>query len=266
MIPLSIWRAALVLLLVSAAIGAVEAAVEAGGGGPDTSRLVSGCFAGATVFMLIHQAGRLLRMCGKGIVDDKGRRAKIRQALLDLDILEERRSGRSRVIGAKKLAAAERRKGSSAKLLMYVSVVDSDRFIAITVNEGSTHRAFISTKMVDVMSTAALRGVLAHEFGHVCNHHPFKQALLLGTVAAFKLSVGVPVGAVIVILMAYLYMLRQWEYLADQSACERAGDDSLLRAFKEYQEITDEKNMSLLSELFSGHPSIHRRVEAILQS
>ena len=149
------------------------------------------------------------------------------------------------------------------RMLMYVSVVQSDRFIAITVRAGRSHRAFVSTRMVDSLSPAALRGVLAHELGHALSAHPLKQAVLLGIVASVKLSIGVPVGAVVVILMAYLFMLREWEFIADAVAVTKTNVTDVRAAFAEYRAISGEANMSRFSEFFSGHPSIHRRLAAI---
>lgn len=206
---------------------------------------------------------RLLRLGGKRLVLVPSRREKVRAALFDIGILEERRTGQRRKDGIRNLENERRQTGKPSKLLMYVSIVDSDRFIAITVNQGKTHRAFISSRMVDSMTPGALRGVLAHEYGHVLNMHPFKQATLLGLVASVKLSIGVPLGAVVVILLAYLFMLREWEYVADAAAVERTGEEDVFAAFGEYQSISGEKDMSVISEFFSGHPSFHRRVSAI---
>lgn len=208
---------------------------------------------------------RLLRIGGRRLVAVPSRREKVRAALLEIGILEERRTGKRRRDGIRNLEKhGERRSnGLPAKMLMYVSIVESDRFIAITVNQGQTHRAFISSRMVDSMTPGALRGVLAHEYGHVVSMHPFKQATLLGLVASVKLSFGVPLGAVVVILLAYLFMLREWEYVADAAAVERTSKSDVLDAFGQYQAIAGEKNMSVFNEFFSGHPSFHRRVAAI---
>ncbi len=267
MIPLRIHRALIVLFAVSAFIGLLEESLEHFGASRDLAKIASGVFTGFMVFVLAYEGGRILRFCGKGLVDDPERRAKVRAALFDIGILEERRSGKRRKEGIRNLELHGERRldGSPAKMLMYVSVVDSDRFIAITVNQGKTHRAFISTRMVDAMTPAALRGVLAHEYGHVCHFHPFKQATLLGLVASVKLSIGVPLGAVAVILLSYLFMLRSWEYVADAAAVVRTSPDDVLAAFSEYQEIAGETNMSVWSEFFSGHPSLHRRIAAITQ-
>lgn len=265
MIPLRIHRALIVLFSVSAFIGLLEEALTHFGVSKDMAKLYSGVFTGFMVFVLAYEGGRILLFCGKGLVDDQERRAKVRAALLDLGILEERRTGQRRREGVRNLerSADRRQEGKPSKLLMYVSVVDSDRFIAITVNQGNTHRAFISTRMVDAMTPGALRGVLAHEYGHVCNMHPFKQAILLGLVASIKLSIGVPLGAVFIILMAYLFMLRSWEYVADNAAVERTSAGDVLAAFGEYQQIAGEREMKRWSEIFSGHPSLHRRVAEI---
>ena len=85
----------------------------------------------------------------------------------------------------------------------------------------------------------------------------------MGLVAAVKMSIGVPLGAVVAVLIAYLFMLREWEYVADRAAVSRAGPINVLAAFFQYQAASGEKNASALSELFSGHPSIHRRVAMI---
>lgn len=208
---------------------------------------------------------RVIRFGGKRLVPVPSRREKVRAALLAIGILEERRTGKRRREGIRNLElhGDRRQNGKPSKMLMYVSIVDSDRFIAITVNQGRTHRAFISSGMVDSMTPGALRGVLAHEYGHVVSMHPFKQATLLGLVASVKLSIGVPLGAVVVILLAYLFMLREWEYVADAAAVERTSKADVLDAFGQYQAIAGEKNMSVINEFFSGHPSFHRRVAAI---
>ena len=265
MIPLRIHRALIVLFTVSAFIGLLEEAIERFGVSRDLAKIASGAFAGFMVFVHDYEGGRILRFCGKGLVDDPERRAKVRAALFDIGILEERRTRKRRKDGIRNLELhGERRKnGLPAKTLMYVSVVESDRFIAITVNQGKMPRVFISTRLVDAMTPAALRGVLAHEYGHVCNEHPFKQATLLGLVASVKLSIGVPLGAVVVILISYLFMLRSWEYVADAAAVVRTSPDDVLAAFSEYQAIAGEQNMSVWSEFFSGHPSLHSRIAAI---
>lgn len=265
MIPLRIHRALIVLFVVSAFLALLDDVFVRLGVSRQLSTILSGVFAGFMVFILSYEGGPILLFCGKGLVSDPERRAKVRAALFDIGVLEERRTGERRRQGIRNLAnSTDRRQGGKpSKELMYVSIVDSERFIAITVNSGRTHRAFISTRMVDFMTPGALRGVLAHEYGHVDNIHPFKQATLLGMVAAVKLSVGVPFGAVVVILLAYLFMLREWEYLADAAAVKRTSATDVLSAFDEYRAIAGEKDMNVLSEFFSGHPSIHRRVAAI---
>lgn len=265
MIPLRIHRALMVLFVVSAFFALLDDVFLKFGMPREAGTILSGILAGFLVFFMAYEGGRILVFCGKNLVDEPERRAKVRAALFDIGILEERRTRerrrQPRMDGTD--SAGRRQDRAQGKQLMHVSIVDSDRFIAVTVNSGQTYRAFISTRMVDSLSHRALRSVLAHEYGHVDNHHPLKLAVMLGLVASVKLSIGVPIGAVIVVLLAYLFMLREWEYVADAAAVKRVSAEDVRLAFEEFQAIAGEKNMSLLSEFFSGHPSIHRRVAAI---
>lgn len=276
MIPLRIHRLLIVLFTVSAILALTDDVFLRLGLSHQVSGLISGCIAGLMVFFLAYEGGRVLVFCGKGLVDEPERRAKIRAALYEIGIIEERRKGKRLRQGRAALAAAreeemrrggyDRRKSSGpppGKELMYVSVVDSDRFIAITVNSGNTHRAFVSTRMVDSLTHGALRGVLAHEYGHVDNRHPIKQATILGLVAAVKFALGVPIGAVVVLLLAYLFMLREWEFVADAAAVKRTSPEDVLAAFDEYRLIEGGQDMNRFSEFFSGHPTFSRRIAAI---
>lgn len=265
MIPLRIYRTLIVLFLVSGFLALAEMIFVRIGLPRDTILVLSGVFAGLIIFVLVYQGGSVLLFCGKGLVDDPVRRDKI-EALLSIGVLEERRKSRRIARHSKKYVGENMRRQDvrdKAWTLMYVPVVTSDRFIAITVNSGRSHRAFVSSKMVDSMSAHALRGVLAHELGHAISAHPLKQAVLLALVASVKLSIGVPLGAAIVMLIAYLFMLREWEYVADAMAVKKTSVSDVQAAFDEYKAISGEKNMSRFSEFFCGHPSIHRRLAAI---
>ncbi|WP_126448201.1 M48 family metalloprotease [Sulfuricystis multivorans] len=277
MIPLRLHRVLLLLFGVSAFLAIVDGIFLRWGMSHQTSDVLSGLVAGLMVFYIAYQGGKVLVFCGKRLVDDPERRARIRAALYDIGIIEERRKGKRRKEGRAALAAAneierrvaDRRKQVGpppGKKLMYVSVVNSERFIAITVNSGDTHRAFVSTRMVDSLTHGALRGVLAHEYGHVVNRHPIKQATILGLVSAVKFGVGIPVGAVVVLLLAYLFMLREWEFVADAAAVKRTSPEDVLAAFYEYRLIEGDKDLSRLSEFFCGHPSFRRRIAAINES
>ena len=266
MIPLRIYRTLIVLFLVSGFLALVEMLGVRIGLPANLNSILSGVVAGGIVFGLVFHGGPALVFCGKGLVDDPERRSKIRDALVAIGALEERRKNRRQKRQKEAFTGQEQRRNTNAttpRMLMYVSVVQSDRFIAITVRAGRSHRAFVSTRMVDSLSPAALRGVLAHELGHALSAHPLKQAVLLGIVASVKLSIGVPVGAVVVILMAYLFMLREWEFIADAVAVTKTNVTDVRAAFAEYRAISGEANMSRFSEFFSGHPSIHRRLAAI---
>lgn len=263
MIPLRIPHALLVLFAVSGTLALLDAAFANLGLTRSTSATVAGLCTGAMVFILAYEGGRVLLFCGKGLVDDLPRRTQVRAALLAIGVLEERRSGDRRARGRDANDVGRRQDVDPTKPLMYVTVVKSSRFIAITVREGGSHRAFISTRMVDSMSQSALRGVLAHEYGHVLNGHPFNLACVLGLVASVKLTIGIPLVTAIMVLLTYLYMLRQWEYGADARAVRLTGVADVRAAFAEYLEISKEPNMGWWAECLSAHPSVHRRLAAI---
>lgn len=236
MIPVSIFRVLLVLFVVSGILVLTDAALANLGVRGHLANFFSGLLAGGMVFFLAYEWGRVLRFCGKGIVKAGLDEKTIRDELRALGLSDER---------------------------VRVSVLDSQDFHGATVREGGSHRMFISSRFLREFSPSALRGLLAHEHGHIENAHPIKLAMLLGLIASVKLSVGIPLGAVVAILLSYLFMLREWEYIADESALRRAGPESLLAAFREYQAAAGDKDMSRFSEFFCGHPSLHRRIAAV---
>ena len=105
--------------------------------------------------------------------------------------------------------------------------------------------------------------MLAHEYGHLIERHPSRQAIVLGLLAAVKMSVGVPAGAVLCVLLAYLMMLREWEYVADRQGARIVGIETMLSAFSEYRRLSSEEDLPEWSELLCGHPSLHRRIAAL---
>lgn len=235
MIPVSILRVVLVLAAVSGVLAVADMALSNLGVRGYLAGIVSGVLAGGLVFFLAYEWGRVLRFCGKGVVQSPEIEERVLHVLRELGVVADVR----------------------------VSVLDSQDFHGATVREGGGHRMFVSTRFLDTLSPLALRGLLAHEYGHVANAHPLKLATLLGLIASVKLSVGIPLGAVVAILLAYLFMLREWEYVADASAFKSAGADAILAAFREYRAAAGDKDIGRLSEFFCGHPSLHRREAAI---
>jgi len=114
------------------------------------------------------------------------------------------------------------------------------------------------------LSNEGLRAVAAHECGHVISQHPTRIAVLLGLIASVKFSIGVPLLASLTVLLAFLWMLREWEFTADQRAVELVGATAMCAAFMEYRAIAgDAAEASRFSELLSGYPSITRRLRRI---
>lgn len=236
MIPVHIYRLVVVLFGISLLVAGVDTGLAAIGLRGPWLTAMGGLFSGVVVFLMALEGGRTLRFCAKGLtkaVDHK----HISELL---------------------------QKIHCANMDLRVSVIESKRVFAVSVSEGRSHRIFLSKRLIDEFSRSALKGVLAHECGHIRSRHPTKQAALLGLVAGVKMAFGVPLLSTLVILMAYLWMLREWEFIADMEAAKMTGSVSLKRAFEEYIRITGVTEVSSpFSELFSGHPSFARRLTRI---
>ena len=236
MIPVRIYRVLIVLFGISLLVAGVDTALSTLGLRGVALTVIGGLFAGGVVFLMAMEGGRTLRFCAKGLTDDVDH-GHISTLLKKIHCIE---------------------------LDLRVSIIKSDRVFAVSVSEGRSHRIFLSKRLLDEFSSAALKGVLAHECGHIRSGHPTKQAVLLGLVAGVKMAIGVPLLSTIIILLAYLWMLREWEFIADKEASKMTGSLSLRRAFEEYLRITnDHEVVSPLSEIFSGHPSFARRLTRI---
>mgnify|MGYP001166054556 CR=1 FL=1 len=232
MIPVSATRIGLVLLGISVLVAGVDYALIFIGLRGRLLLLCMGAFTGILVALMAMEGGLTLRFCAKGVLKAaQSRRVDEAMARLGCQNLEIR-----------------------------VSVIDARRLFAVTVPEGCGHRLFVSNFLIMTFTPEALRGVLAHEYGHMRQKHPAKQAVLLGLVAGVKMTAGIPLLAGLAILFLYLWMLREWEFIADSEALRLAGSESLKKAFHEYHVVSgDTVEASLVSEIFSGHPSFARR-------
>ena len=237
MIPVRIYRVLIVLLGISMLLVGVDTALASLGLSGAPLKVTTGLFAGFVVSLMALEGGRTLRFCAKGLDKNAATSARVSEILKD--------------VGCNDLG-------------LRASVVNSSRVFAISVSEGRSHRIFISSKLLNEFSQEGRIGVLTHECGHILNKQPTKQAVLLGLVAGVKMSLGIPWISAVVILLAYLWMLREWEFVADARAVVLGGQNALRRAFLDYQEVSgDKKDAALYSELLSGHPSIARRLRRI---
>jgi Zn-dependent protease with chaperone function len=248
----------LVLLGVSASLALADNALKTLGFCQPASEYLLGSIAGFLVFGLACAGGWLLRFCARRIVDDPGHQAKILAALSGFGAIVKQRE-----FGKTTISISEGQGSATPNSLLSVCVVDSRRFVAVTTRAGRSHQVFVSTRLLECLTPEALRGVLAHELGHIDNRHPLKQACVLGLAAGVKFAFGVPLAAVVAVLFAYLYMLREWEFAADAAAVKRTCPADVLTAFEGYRQVEGGQDMSWLSELFCGHPGFQRRIRAL---
>ena len=207
--------------------------------------VISGLMGGMLVFGMAYQGGRSLAFIANCITNDPARNSRI-SAVQDA-------IGRS----------AEDRVPVMADLDIKTVVLNTEYLMAFTVRCGSGNWVFLSTSIMDKLSDTGLRGLLAHEYGHIRCGHPLKIASVLGLIATVKMAFGVPFGASVVLLLSYLYLLRTWEFAADAAAVRSGEGNALLTGLEEFRLFGQDKEASGLMEFFYGHPNLSRRLSAI---
>ena len=212
MIPVRWHRIFIVLLIISAFLACADVGLTSIGLTGFPLSVCSGLVAGAVVFVMAIEGGRLLRFCAKGLVKPQYISSMTKELM-------------SSSVGCEKLG-------------IRVSPMDSDSIFAVTVSEGRFFRTFVSKGLLVRFSTEGLRGVAAHECGHVISGHSRRLSALLGLIAAVKFSVGVPLMASVAVLLSFLWLLRQWEYEADARAVSLIGANALITAFADYEKAT----------------------------
>ena len=279
MVPLRLLRVLLILFLVSLALIVVDELVL-WTHMPAYMRVVAtGLASGAIVFALILRGGTVLRfamrtspapwkgflVCVRLIVRGVRRKRSLSRAVTQARAVMRAVMAPSRISPhltdsvetAMKIAGAQIHR--SPRMILY----SSRRPSAVTASDGLHCCVFVSTSLVKALTPSSLVAVLAHECGHIREGHPLRMALMLGLLAGVKMSIGVPPAAVVPIFLAYLMMLREWEYFADRQASKVVGNEAVLEAFNEYRAASGDKDSSKWAEIFCGHPSLHNRIDAL---
>jgi Zn-dependent protease with chaperone function len=123
---------------------------------------------------------------------------------------------------------------------------------------------FVTTGLLDRLDDATLRGVLAHELGHIGQRHALFQAGVFAGLYAGKMLIGLPSMLAPLILLGYLAFLRQCEFAADRGAAKLIGWTGAQTMLKELARMAgEERKPSLLIDLLSTHPSFHRRLRSV---
>lgn len=118
----------------------------------------------------------------------------------------------------------------------------------------------ISDGALRKLSPLALRGVLAHELGHMTLNHAARNATVFAAFFGFRIALSFPSGMNIYLVMLLLMYLRNNEYEADRVAALVVGKEPLFAALDEVQTLTKMRDFSVFFEfLFSTHPSYKRR-------
>jgi len=160
----------------------------------------------------------------------------------------------------------------------------------------------VTDGIVELLTEEELKGVLAHELGHVHNRDILISSIaatlagaimILGRIAWFipiggDRGRGNPIGMILMMVLAPLAAVliqmavsRSREYKADATAARWAGPHGLVAALKKLHESSRRRPMpahassahlfiakpalgSLLGGLFSTHPPMEKRVERLM--
>lgn len=138
----------------------------------------------------------------------------------------------------------------------------------------------LTDNLGEYLTKRELDAVIAHELTHVKQKHTPKQSLLTVAIFAamigvlFRLSfvalpfrLGIDVSVIFVPLLVRYFFLRRFEYAADRGAVDFSEDpETLIRALVHiYRASEAPMECSRFTELFSTHPALARRAQAIAQ-
>lgn len=238
MIPLRWHRVFLVFAAVSVFVGLVDEICLWLLPPQAMRQLITGITTGAVVMLLAYRGGSIVRFVLGGRLGSDELHAKVESARLSIRL---------------------------PKPIRYrVALFDGKNPSAFTISDGSECCIFMSSAMANGLSSGALACVIAHECGHMIEHHPRKQFIILGLLACIKATTGITIAAIFMVILAYLYMLREWEFIADRHAAEIIGSARVVSAFNEFRALSGEKDISRLSEFMCSHPSLNRRITALV--
>lgn len=237
MIPLRWHRVFLVFAAVSVFIGLVDEICIWLLPPQAMRQMITGLTTGAVVMLLAYRGGSIVRFVLGGKLGTSDLHAKLDSAM----------------------SAVRLSKPIRYRVVLYKGKNPS----AFTISDGGECCIFMSSAMASGLSAGALACVIAHECGHMIERHPRKQFIILGLLACVKATTGITIAAIFMVILAYLYMLREWEFIADKHAAEIVGADCVVSAFNEFRALSGEKDISRLSEFMCSHPSLNRRIAAL---
>ncbi len=121
--------------------------------------------------------------------------------------------------------------------------------------------------------------VIAHELAHVKGRHGLKKLLALASAISLaaivapllpRRALGVRVvmnfTAILLPLIVFNYVSRQYEYLADRDGVEISGADNAVRTLVTMYAHAGLPSRGAIADVFSTHPSLRHRIEQIEKS
>lgn len=128
---------------------------------------------------------------------------------------------------------------------------------------------FVADELLDQLSEAASRAIVAHEVGHHQSWHPLLRVILpsvalIGWPLAIVSDVPYALVGGAIALTLYLllmcYIERQTEYLADEYAMKQVGYASTINALEHLAETRSDQQQTRLAGLLATRPSFAERI------
>jgi Zn-dependent protease with chaperone function len=157
---------------------------------------------------------------------------------------------------------------------MEVYVTNSREMNAYTFGLSTPKVVVLYSALFDVMDAEELKFIVGHEFGHAALGHTWLNTLLGGMA-----GVPMPIGAAVLLTLAFRWWNRICEYSADRAGLLACGSlNSATRALvklvsgpihseEHYERIMaaidaeDDNIMNVLAQSFATHPMIIDRIE-----
>jgi heat shock protein HtpX len=159
----------------------------------------------------------------------------------------------------KRLASVVERMPRACPVFLY----DHEQQNANTVGVLARHsRVYITSGLMRVLSDEGLKGILAHEDGHVQEHH-ILVVLIYACTYALIAHVAEDHNLFIFGFLAFMTLRRHLEYRADASAGKLVGSAAIVTGLKELSTVYPTKRISRWFIFAMAYPTLPMRIKAL---
>lgn len=144
-----------------------------------------------------------------------------------------------------------------------VFLYDHEEQNANTVGILARHsRVYVTSGLMGVLSDEGLTGILAHEDGHVQEHH-ILVVLIYACTYALIAHVADDHSLFIFGFLAFMTLRRHLEYRADAAAAKLVGINAIVTGLKELSTVYPTRRMSRWFIFAMAYPTLLMRIKAL---